>query len=55
MDGNYFKEDDLADLLREMEESAEEEPAVDEKEMNASQRRYQEIIRKYKKPENSES
>lgn len=48
MDQVFFKEEELADLLKEMEDSAEEEPAEDEKEMSASQRRYQEIIQKHK-------
>lgn len=48
MDGNFFKEDDLADLFREMEESQEGTEMEEDKEMSASQRRYQEIIKKHK-------
>ncbi len=46
---NFFKDDDLEDLLKEMEESQEgmDDDQSDE-EMNASQRRYQEIIKKHK-------
>ena len=47
---NFFNEDELADLLKEMEESqeADETAEEDDKEMSASQRRYMEIIKKHK-------
>lgn len=48
MDGNFFKDDDLADLFKELEESQEEVEVVEDKEMDASQRRYLEIIKKHK-------
>ena len=48
MDSNFFKEDDLADLFKEMEESQEGTEVVEDKEMSASQRRYMEIIKKHK-------
>lgn len=48
MDQNFFEEGDLADLFKEMEESRRDVPEEEDKEMNASKRRYQEIIKKHK-------
>lgn len=44
---DFYSDDDLKDLLAEMEESGLQEDAEDE-EMLASQRRYEEILKKHK-------
>lgn len=44
---DFYSDDDLKDLLAEMEENGSQEDAEDE-EMLASQRRYEEILKKYK-------
>ena len=50
MDKNFLEGFDLGDMLKEMEESQDEEQLSEEEkaEMDASQRRYQEIIKKHK-------
>lgn len=49
MEKNFFKNEDLKDLLKEMEESqTSADDAPQDAEMDASQRRYQEIIKKHK-------
>jgi len=48
MDYNFFKEGDLEDLFKEMEESHQGVEEPEDKEMDASQRRYQEIIKKHR-------
>lgn len=44
---DFYSDDDLKDLLAEMEENGSQEDTEDE-EMLASQRRYEEILKKYK-------
>lgn len=50
MDGNFFSEDDLADLLNELDEQAmdEEIEQMTDKETNASYMRFKEIIEKHR-------
>lgn len=49
MDENkLFDDSDLADLFAEFESEENQTEAVDDEEMEASQRRYQEIIKKRK-------
>lgn len=48
MDGNFFQNDDLKDLFKEMEESMADVEETSDKEMEASKRRYMEIIQKHK-------
>lgn len=43
-----FNDDDLADLLAELDKESDDITVDDDPEMEASQRRYQEIIRKHK-------
>ena len=48
MDMNFFDKDELNDLLKEMEESHENDDEQEDAEMSASERRYMEIIKKHK-------
>lgn len=48
MEPNLFNDDDLKDLFEELNETEEKEENPEDKEMDASQRRYMEIIKKHK-------
>ena len=45
---NLFSDDDLADLMAELEEENSKVPVESDPEMEASQRRYREIIKKHR-------
>lgn len=51
MDGNLLNLDDLADVFAQLETIEEEPTQMDEEEL-ASQRRYEEIIKKHKEDNN---
>lgn len=44
-----LQDDDLKDLFAELEKETKDRPQEEDKEMEASQRRYQEIINKHRK------
>ena len=48
MKGNLFEESDLSDLFAELASEEDVEDIQEDKEMEAAQRRYQEIIKKHK-------
>lgn len=48
MDNKLFNDNDLADLFAELNDTEDEVPEEVDEEMEASQRRYMEIIKKHK-------
>lgn len=51
MKPKLFNDDDLKDLFEQLKELGETEEELEDKEMDASQRRYMDIIKKHKEEE----